>query len=299
MWVVWFSPPPPTPPPPQWVFYPGAGPAHCSTDKVPPSTAEQSRWWYQLLQKWLLITAPTQGVDLPIKSFPLPEGAQWPGPLSSRVDRAEAAQGALPSSCSSQSLTKGHWEEPRPALIRQDLSFHSLPPGVSIRRLLNKTQETGTRTSNNNILLFVLLLLLHCLRPYCGPLPHCTLQRTRQAILAPQNCENKRLGECSLPDKSNHTHTQKTRSSPVTAKFYHTTSFAMQVKQYTISERDRGQQERNTPTQTSLQTYRASGWIWGFVLSVTAAAVAWPLHRTGTLSWLLLFTTGGKITAHW
>lgn len=54
-----------------------------------------------------------------------------------------------------------------------DLRFHSLPPGVPVRRLLNKTQEAGTRTSNNNYntLLFVLLLPLHCLRPYCGG--HC------------------------------------------------------------------------------------------------------------------------------
>lgn len=110
---------------------------------------------------------------------------------------------------------KGHWEEPRPAPMGWDLSFNSPPPGVSVRSLLNKIQEAGTRTSNNNnILLFVPLLLLHGLRPYRGPLPHCILQRTRQAILVPLNCENKRLGDCSQPDKSNYTRTKNLGQAP-------------------------------------------------------------------------------------
>lgn len=59
---------------PQRVFYPGAGPAHCAKVNIPPSTAEQSRWWYQLLQKGLLTTALTLEVDFPIP-FSLAQGS--------------------------------------------------------------------------------------------------------------------------------------------------------------------------------------------------------------------------------
>lgn len=115
----------------------------------------------------------------------------------------------------------------------------------------------------------VLPLLLHCLRPYVGP--RLTKLCRNKAVLAPRNREHTRPGECSQADKQSHT---QSRPSLVAALL--------------LSGRGSG---HRAPAP---HTYRSWGWIWGLVLSVTTAAVAWPLHRTGTRSWLQLLSTAER-----
>lgn len=55
----------------------------------------------------------------------------------------------------------------------------------------------------------VLPLLLHCIRPYVGP--RLTELCRNKAVLAPRNGEHTRPGECSQADKQSHTHTKQTK----------------------------------------------------------------------------------------